>query len=49
MEAAEVTTAGRVASLEAEGRFTALELRVIETEKHIRKLEEGRKRAASHK
>jgi hypothetical protein len=39
VETAEATTAGRVASLEDEGRFTALELRVIETEKRLRKLE----------
>jgi hypothetical protein len=43
IEAAEVTTVGRVASLEAEGRFTALEQRVSETEKRLRKLEESRK------
>jgi hypothetical protein len=43
VETAEATTAGRVASLEDEGRFTALELRVIETEKRLRKIEEGRK------
>lgn len=41
IETAEAITAGRVASLEAEGRFTALELRVIETEKRLRKIEEG--------
>ena len=43
VETAESTTAGRVASLEDEGRITALELRVIETEKRLRKIEEGRK------
>jgi hypothetical protein len=41
VEVAESTTAGRVTSLEDEGRFTALELRVIETEKRLRKIEEG--------
>ena len=43
VETAESTTAGRVASLEDEGRITALELPVIETEKRLRKIEEGRK------
>src|SRR6266481_4732285 len=43
VETAESTTAGRVASLEDEGRITALELRVIQTEKRLRKIEEGRK------
>ena len=43
VETAESTTAGRVASLEDEGRITALELRVIGTEKRLRKIEEGRK------
>ena len=36
LEAAETTTVARLSSLEAEGRFTALELRVIETEKYLR-------------
>lgn len=43
VETAEATTAVRVASLEAEDRFTALELRVIATERRLRKIEEERK------
>ena len=43
IEVAETTTAGRVSSLEAEDRFTNLELRVIAAERRIRKIEEERK------
>ena len=43
IEAAETTTAGRVTSLEAEDRFTNLELRVIAAERRIRKIEDERK------
>jgi len=43
IEVAETTTAGRVTSLEAEDRFTNLELRVIAAERRIRKIEEERK------
>ena len=44
-ETAESTTAGRVASLKDEARIAAVELRVIETEKRLRKMEVGRKYA----
>ena len=36
LETAEASTAGRVASLEAEDRFTALELRVLKLEQKLR-------------
>ena len=36
LETAEASTAGRVASLEAEDRFTALELRVLKLEQRLR-------------
>jgi len=43
IEVAETTTAGRVSSLEAEDRFSNLELRVIAAEHRIRKIENERK------